>query len=66
MDELASDFNGKVKVFKLNVDENPQVATRFGIRGIPTILLFKNGELADQAVGVLPKAQLADKMNQLL
>ncbi len=66
VDELAGDFQGKVNVFKLNVDENPEVAGKYGIRGIPTILFFKGGQLITQTVGVSPKADLTKKMNELL
>ncbi|EKD41796.1 MAG: hypothetical protein ACD_73C00521G0002 [uncultured bacterium] len=66
IEELANDFQGKVNVFKLDVDENPETAGRFGIRGVPTVLFFKEGKLVDQVVGVLPKADLASKLNKLL
>ena len=58
IDALAEDYDGKVKVAKLNVDENPQVSRRFNIRSIPTLLLFKNGELKETAIGLRPKPQL--------
>jgi thioredoxin 1 len=56
LDELADEYTGRVKVYKLNVDENPTAAQRFKIRGIPTILFMKNGEVVDQVVGNVPKA----------
>lgn len=66
IEELANDFAGKVNVFKLDVDENPDTAGRFGIRGVPTVLFFKGGKVVDQVVGVLPKADLASKLNKIL
>ncbi len=56
--EIASDYNGKLKVVKLNVDENVDAAGRFNIRGIPTLLIFKGGQVADQIVGAVPKEQI--------
>lgn len=64
IDELASEYSGKVKVFKLNVDENPQTPGQFHIRGIPTLLLFKGGQLVDQLVGAHPKAAIADMIKR--
>ncbi len=58
VDSLASDYEGRAAVGKLNVDENPQTAERFGIRSIPTLLLFKNGKVVGSAVGVVDKARL--------
>lgn len=66
IDELANDNKGKINVFKLNVDENPDIAARFGIRGIPTVLMFKNGQVAEQSVGVGSKADLQKLINKLL
>jgi thioredoxin 1 len=54
---LAETYKGRVKVTKLNVDDNPKVATQFGIRGIPTVLVFKGGKLANQLVGAPPNAK---------
>ena len=62
MDALASDYDGKVTVVKLNVDENPKTAGRFSIRGIPTILIFKSGEIVESVVGLADK----DHLKQLL
>ena len=59
LDEVANDYNGRLKIAKLNVDENPQTPPRFGIRGIPTLILFRNGAVAAQKVGALSKSQLA-------
>jgi thioredoxin 1 len=58
VDELANDYNGKVVVAKMNVDENPATPMRFSIRGIPTLLLFKGGQLVDQVVGLADKDSL--------
>jgi thioredoxin 1 len=59
VEELATDFQGRVVVGKLNVDENPGTASRFSIRGIPTLLLFKGGQIVEQVVGLADKASLA-------
>ena len=56
VDQVASDYSGKVKVGKLDVDSNQQTASRYGIRGIPTLLLFKGGKVVDQKVGAIGKA----------
>ncbi len=58
VEELATQYAGQIKVGKLNVDENQRVAMEYKVRGIPTIILFKNGKPADQVVGARPKAQL--------
>ncbi len=58
VEELAKQYAGKVKVVKLNVDENPQTATQFRIMGIPTLLLFKGGSVVDQVVGLVPRPKL--------
>ena len=55
IDAIADEFQGKMKVFKMNVDENPSTPTRFSVRGIPTLLLIKNGQVVDQLVGNHPK-----------
>jgi len=59
LDEIANDYEGKVKVVKLNIDENPQTPPRYGIRGIPTLMLFKGGNVEATKVGALTKSQLA-------
>ena len=66
LDEIAPEFAGKVKIVKINVDDNQLVAGQFGIRSIPTLLLFKNGQLVATQVGALPKNQLAACINQHL
>jgi len=58
LDEVAADYGDKIKVAKVNVDENQATPQRFGIRGIPTLMLFKNGQLVDTKVGALSKSQL--------
>jgi thioredoxin 1 len=58
VEELAKEFSGRVKVTKLNVDENPATPTQCGVRGIPTLILFKGGKIFDQIVGAVPKARL--------
>jgi thioredoxin 1 len=59
LDEIANEYQGRVKVAKLNIDENPQTPPKFGIRGIPTLILFKNGTVEAQKVGALSKSQLS-------
>jgi thioredoxin 1 len=66
LSEIASDYQGKVQVAKMNIDENPQTAPKFGIRGIPTLLLFKNGMVEAQKVGAVSKKQLAEFLDQHL
>ena len=65
IEELAEDFDGKAKICKVNTDEEQDVAVKYGIRSIPTILFFKDGELVDQMVGASSKQVLADKINSL-
>lgn len=59
LDEIAEEYSGKVKVAKLNIDENPNTPPRYGIRGIPTLMLFKNGSVEATKVGALSRSQLA-------
>ncbi|RFB79090.1 thioredoxin TrxA [Methylovirgula sp. 4M-Z18] len=63
LDEIAKEMAGKVKVVKLNVDENPAVSAKLGIRSIPTLMLFKNGQVASQKVGAAPKGELVKWIN---
>lgn len=63
LDEIASEYAGRVKVAKLNIDENPTTPPKYGIRGIPTLMLFKDGNVAATKVGALSKSQLAAFLN---
>jgi len=63
IDELAGDYDGKAKIAKVNVDENPGVSMKFGIRSIPTLLVFKNGEVVDKVVGAVQKSALKAKLD---
>lgn len=58
LEEIAGSLNGKVKIVKLNVDENPSTASKYGVMSIPTLMLFKNGEMASRQVGAAPKQKL--------
>lgn len=66
IEELSSEYEGKAKIGKVNVDHNPEISQKYGIRSIPTILFLKNGEVADKQVGVASKKALEDKINALL
>lgn len=66
IEELAEDFDGKASICKVNTDEEQDIAVKFGIRSIPTIMFFKNGEMVDQVVGAQSKQALAEKINALL
>lgn len=66
VEELAADFEGKAVIGKCNVDEAQEVPMKFGIRNIPTLLFFKNGELVDRLVGAAPKADIAKKIESLM
>lgn len=66
IEELADTFDGKAKVGKLNVDENPQVAMKYGVRSIPTVLFIKNGEVADKVIGAVSKTVFVDKLSALV
>lgn len=66
IEELSKEYSGKIVVTKCDVDNNPQVAAKFGIRNIPTILFFKNGVIADKQVGAVPKNTFVNKINALL
>jgi thioredoxin 1 len=66
IEELAGEYEGKAIVAKLNVDDNPQTAAKYGIRSIPSMLIFKNGEVVDQMVGAMPKNMIAKKIDQYI
>ena len=60
LEEMATEMGGKVTIAKVNIDDNPGVPSKYGVRGIPTLILFKNGEVAATKVGALPKSQLVE------
>ncbi|MEQ8400768.1 MAG: thioredoxin [Roseitalea porphyridii] len=62
LEELSGEMDGKVKIAKVNIDENPQIAAQYGIRSIPTLYMFKGGEVVDQMIGAVPKSKLSDWM----
>jgi thioredoxin 1 len=66
VEELSKEYAGKVKIMKLNTDENPETASKYKIMGIPTIMFFKDGQKVDQVVGAVPKPQLKSKLDALL
>jgi thioredoxin 1 len=66
VDEVATQFDGQLKVVKLNTDENPGVASQFGIRSIPTLIVFKGGQKVDMVVGAVPKSTLATTIEKYL
>ena len=66
LEEIAGDNDGKVKVVKVNVDENPTLAQRYGVRGIPTMMFFKGGEQVDMTVGAAMKDRIQEKVDALL
>lgn len=66
VDEIAEQYDGKVKVVKVNTDENPSVASQYGIRSIPTLMIFKGGQRVDMVVGAVPKTTLANTLEKYL
>lgn len=66
VEEISSEYNGKIKVGKMNVDENRNTPMQFGIRSIPTLLVFKNGEVVDKVVGAVPKSTITSKLEAQL
>ena len=63
IDELANEYDGKVKFVKVNVDDNPQTAARYGVRGIPNLLIIKGGQVKEQIIGAVPKARLVQAVD---
>jgi thioredoxin 1 len=66
VEELAGEFNGKVKIGKLDVDNNQQTSINYGVRSIPTLLIFKGGKVADTIIGAVPKSNIVQKLNAVL
>ncbi|MEM9922706.1 MAG: thioredoxin [Cyanobacteria bacterium P01_D01_bin.50] len=66
VDEISSQFEGQIKVVKVNTDENPNVASQYGIRSIPTLMIFKGGQKVDMVVGAVPKTTLANTLDKYL
>ena len=66
LEELAATYDGRVKIVKMNVDEHPNTPARFGVRGIPNLLVLKNGEVKEQLIGAVPKAQLVKAIDMVL
>ena len=66
VEELAGEYQGKAKIGKVDVDNNPMIAGKFGIRSIPTLLIFKGGIVVDQIVGAVPKGSIVEKLNSHL
>lgn len=64
IDELSKEYDGQVSIGKVNVDENPEISQKYGVRNIPTILFIKNGEVVDKQVGAVPKNALAKKIQE--
>jgi thioredoxin 1 len=66
VEELSTTYAGKLKVVKMNVDDNPKTPSRYGVRGIPNLILFQNGEVKEQIVGAVPKAQLVKVIDRVV
>ncbi len=66
LDELAKEYNGKIRIAKVNVDENQQVSVDFHIRSIPTLLFFKNGQMVKQLIGAHPKSKLINEIQEVI
>ncbi len=64
LEEIAEEMEGKLNIVKLNVDDNPETSPKFGVQGIPTMILFKDGKLVDRVVGAVPKAALVDMIGK--
>ncbi len=66
IDQLSQEYGGKAKVVKLNVDDEPEIEERYGVKSIPTLIFFKNGEVADTIIGALPKIKYKEKLDELI
>jgi thioredoxin 1 len=66
VEELATEYQGRIKVVKMNVDDNPQTPTRYGVRGIPNLILFQGGSVREQIVGAVAKKRLVDAISQVV
>ncbi len=66
VEELATEYDGKLKIVKMNVDDNPRTPSQYGVRGIPNLILFKGGEVKEQIVGAVPKAQLVKAIDNVV
>jgi len=66
LDDIANEMKGKVTVAKLNIDENPQTPTKYGVRGIPTLIIFKDGQVAATKIGALPKSKLVEWVQSVI
>jgi thioredoxin 1 len=64
LEDLAQELGDKLQIMKLNIDENPQTPSKYGVRGIPTLMLFKDGKLAASRVGAMPKSKIAEWLNE--
>jgi thioredoxin 1 len=65
VEELAGEYKGKIKVAKLDVDSNKEIASKYGVRGIPTLMLFKDGQVVDQIVGAVPKSRIKELLDKV-
>ncbi len=63
LEEISAEMGGKVKIAKVNIDENPEIAAQYGVRSVPTLIVFKDGEVADMKVGAVPKSALSSWIN---
>jgi len=66
VEEIATEFDGKAKIAKINIDENPAIAAKYNVMSIPTLLFFKDGEVQEQIIGLVSKEKIAEKLNSLL
>jgi thioredoxin 1 len=66
LEEIAGELDGKLTVAKMNIDDNPQTPTKYGVKGIPTLIVFKDGQVAAQKIGALPKSQLLQWLESVI